>query len=214
MKKTLLLTSAGIGAGFAIAGMGQALAQTAGSNPEAAAVEEILVTGSRILRKDHSSASPVVTVGVEQVQETGAVTVEQYLNTMPQFTEGATSGTLSIGGGVGATLNMRALGSTRNLVLLDQRRLPVANQFGVVDTNIVPKVMLRGVEVLTGGASSVYGSEAISGVANFLSKDYFEGVHFNIEYGDTTDGVADFTDISAAAGARKTRTAGGAPFWP
>ena len=201
MKKKLLLTSAGIGAGFAIAGMGQALAQTAGSNPEAAAVEEILVTGSRILRKDHSSASPVVTVGVEQVQETGAVTVEQYLNTMPQFTEGATSGTLSIGGGVGATLNMRALGSTRNLVLLDQRRLPVANQFGVVDTNIVPKVMLRGVEVLTGGASSVYGSEAISGVANFLSKDYFEGVHFNIEYGDTTDGVADFTDISAAAGA-------------
>ena len=57
MKKTLLLTSAGIGAGFAIAGMGQALAQTAGSNPEAAAVEEILVTGSRILRKDHSSAT-------------------------------------------------------------------------------------------------------------------------------------------------------------
>ena len=213
MKKKLLLTSAGIGAGFAIAGMGQALAQTAGSNPEAAAVEEILVTGSRILRKDHSSASPVVTVGVEQVQETGAVTVEQYLNTMPQFTEGATSGTLSIGGGVGATLNMRALGSTRNLVLLDQRRLPVANQFGVVDTNIVPKVMLRGVEVLTGGASSVYGSEAISGVANFLSKDYFEGVHFNIEYGDTTDSVADFTDISAAAGAKAT-TAGGAPFWP
>ena len=159
-----------------------------------------MVTGSRILRQDYSSSSPVVTVEVEQIEVTGAVTVEQYLNTLPQFTEGANAGTLSIGGGLGATLNMRALGSTRNLVLLDQRRLPVANQFGVVDTNIVPTVMLRGVEVLTGGASSVYGSEAISGVANFQSKDYFDGIQFNVEYGDTTDSVADFTDISVAAG--------------
>ena len=200
MTKKLLLTSAGIGASFAIAGMGQAIAQTAASGTEASGLEEVMVTGSRILRQDYSSSSPVVTVEVEQIEVTGAVTVEQYLNTLPQFTEGANAGTLSIGGGLGATLNMRALGSTRNLVLLDQRRLPVANQFGVVDTNIVPTVMLRGVEVLTGGASSVYGSEAISGVANFQSKDYFDGIQFNVEYGDTTDSVADFTDISVAAG--------------
>ena len=167
----------------------------------AAALEEVHVTGTRIRRKDNSSSSPVVTIGVEQIEVSGAVTVEQYLNTLPQFTEGSNSGTISIGGGVGATLNMRALGATRNLVLLDQRRLPVANQFGVVDTNIVPTVMIQGVEVLTGGASSVYGSEAISGVANFQSRDYFEGVETSLEYGDTTDGVADFVDVGFVGGA-------------
>ena len=200
MKKRLA-TSVGIGVSIAIAGMGQSLAQTAQTGANAAALEEIRVTGTRILRKDDSSSSPVVTIGVEQIEVSGAVTIEQYLNTLPQFTEGSNSGTISIGGGLGATLNMRALGATRNLVLLDQRRLPVANQFGVVDTNIVPTVMIRSVEVLTGGASSVYGSEAISGVANFQSKDFFEGVETTIEYGDTTDGVADFVDVGAVGGA-------------
>ena len=200
MKKRLA-TSVGIGVSIAIAGMGQSLAQTAQTGANAAALEEIRVTGTRILRKDDSSSSPVVTIGVEQIEVSGAVTIEQYLNTLPQFTEGSNSGTISIGGGLGATLNMRALGATRNLVLLDQRRLPVANQFGVVDTNIVPTVMIRSVEVLTGGASSVYGSEAISGVANFQSKDFFEGVETSVEYGDTTDGVADFVDVGVLGGA-------------
>ena len=175
----------------------------------AAALEEVHVTGTRIRRKDNSSSSPVVTIGVEQIEVSGAVTVEQYLNTLPQFTEGSNSGTISIGGGIGATLNMRALGATRNLVLLDQRRLPVANQFGVVDTNIVPTVMIQGVEVLTGGASSVYGSEAISGVANFQSRDYFEGVETSLEYGDTTDGVADFVDVGFVGGATSNEGRGG-----
>ena len=200
MKKRLT-TSVGIGVGIAIAGMGQSFAQSTETGATAAPLEEIRVTGTRILRKDYSSSSPVVTVGVEQIEVSGAVTVEEYLNTLPQFTEGSNSGTISIGGGVGATLNMRALGATRNLVLLDQRRLPVANQFGVVDTNIVPTVMLRGVEVLTGGASSVYGSEAISGVANFQSKEFFEGIETIVEYGDTTDGVADFVDVGVVGGA-------------
>jgi outer membrane receptor protein involved in Fe transport len=184
-------------------------AMVSGANPafgqtttgDQAVLEEIQVTGSRIVRKDYSSSSPVVTIPVEQLQEFGAVTVEQTLNTMPQFTEGANAGTLSIGGGVGATLNMRALGSTRNLVLMDQRRLPVVNQFGVVDTNIVPIGILQGVEVLTGGASSVYGSEAISGVVNFQSIDYFEGVNLFADYGNAFDGDADVTNLSAIWGA-------------
>lgn len=190
-----------IGLGMAIAGVGQAFAQVPGGNAGAAAVEEITVVGTRIQRKDESSSSPVVTVGADQIRDVGAVTVENYLNTMPQFVEGSNAGTVSIGGGVGATLNMRALGSTRNLVLLDQRRLPVANQFGVVDVNIVPTIMIKGVEVLTGGASSIYGSEAISGVANFQSRDFFEGIEAHVEYSDTFDGDADATEISVVGGA-------------
>lgn len=190
-------TAGGLSIALAVS---QALAQApAGSDP--AALEEIRVTGSRILRKDNSSSSPVVTVGVEQVKEVGAVTVEQFLNTMPQFTEGSNAGTISIGGGIGASVNMRALGATRNLVLLDQRRLPVANQFGIVDVNIVPTVMIRGTEVLTGGASSVYGSEAISGVVNFQSRDFFEGVESSIEYGDTFESDADSMNVSVVGGA-------------
>lgn len=196
-----MMTSAVTGLSIALAGVGHALAQTPGSGSNAAALEEIRVTGSRILRSDDSSSSPVVTIGVDEIKEVGAITVEQFLNTMPQFTEGSNAGTVSIGGGIGATVNMRALGSTRNLVLLDQRRLPVANQFGVVDVNIVPTVMIRGTEVLTGGASSVYGSEAISGVVNFQSRDFFEGIESSVEYGDTFDSVADFMNVSVVGGA-------------
>jgi iron complex outermembrane receptor protein len=186
----------------ALSAISPANGQTTAHSDETEALEEVIVTGSRIMRKDYSSSSPVVTVPVEQLEEFGAITVEQTLNTMPQFTEGATAGTLSIGGGVGATLNMRALGSTRNLVLMDQRRLPVVNQFGVVDTNIVPMGILNGVEVLTGGASSVYGSEAISGVVNFQSLDYFDGLHLNAEYGDAFDGGAEVMNGSVILGAQ------------
>ena len=163
-------------------------------------VEEIRVTGSRIVRRDYSSSSPVVTVGVEQMTEFGAVTVEQSLNTLPQFTEGSNAGTIAIGGGGGATLNMRALGSTRNLVLMDQHRLPVANQFGVVDVNVVPMGIIQGAEVLTGGASSVYGSEAISGVVNFQSINFHDGLKFAVNYGDAFDGGAGVTDMSVVGG--------------
>ena len=194
------MTSSVGGLSIALA-VSQALAQTPAAGSDPAALDEIRVTGSRILRKDNSSSSPVVTVGVEQITEVGAVTVEQYLNTMPQFTEGSNAGTISIGGGIGASVNMRALGATRNLVLLDQRRLPVANQFGIVDVNIVPTVMIRSTEVLTGGASSVYGSEAISGVVNFQSRDFFEGVETYIEYGDTFDSDADAANVSVVGGA-------------
>jgi len=165
-------------------------------------VEVIRVTGSRIVRKDYASSSPVVTVSAEQMDGFGAVTVEESLNVLPQFVEGGNAGTVSIGGGGGATLNMRALGTNRNLILLDQHRLPISSPFGSVDTNVIPTIMLRGVEVLTGGASSVYGSEAISGVVNFQSSDYFDGVKFSLEYGDSQAGGTEKDDMSILVGAR------------
>src|SRR5688572_4791268 len=88
---------------LAVLASGSALGQQAQpqTTPAESKLEEIVVTGTRILRKDDSSSSPVVTVGVDAIRETGSVTVENYLNTMPQFAEGSSAGTISIGGGLG-----------------------------------------------------------------------------------------------------------------
>ena len=195
MKRLVLLSSLSL---CALAWSGPAFAQdTSAAAPEE---ETITVTGSRIARQDYSSSSPVVTVDVEQLESFGNLTVEQALNVLPQFVEGQNAGTVAIGGGGGATLNMRALGSNRNLILADQRRLPVSTPFGDVDVNIIPTVALHGVEVLTGGASSVYGSEAISGVVNFQTARYFDGVRMNVDYGDAFEGGARRYDVSAILG--------------
>src|SRR6185436_11091109 len=77
-----------------------------------------------------------------------------------------------------ATVNLHALGANRNLVLLDGRRLPLADIFGTVDINLVPDSILSSVQTITGGASAVYGSDAMSGVVNFISLDHFEGASF------------------------------------
>jgi len=164
-------------------------------------LEEVMVTGSRIVRKDYSSSSPVATLGAETIESFGSVTVEESLNAMPQFIAGNSSATLGINGGGGATLNLRALGTVRNLVLMDQRRLPLSTAFGEVDVNNIPGVALKNVEILTGGASSVYGSEAISGVVNFQTADYFTGAKYDVEYGQSGEGDGAKTDISAMFGA-------------
>lgn len=203
MKRLVLLSSLSL---CALAFAGPTYAQDA---PTPAEEEEaITVTGSRIARQDYSSSSPVVTVDAEQIESFGNITVEQALNVLPQFVEGQNAGTVAIGGGGGATLNMRALGSNRNLVLADQRRLPVATPFGDVDVNIIPTVALQGVEVLTGGASSVYGSEAISGVVNFQTARYFDGLRISADYGDAFEGGAERSDISAIFGSDGERARG------
>lgn len=202
MNRLVLLSSLSL---CALAWSGSALAQ----DTQAAVQEEaITVTGSRITRQDYSSSSPVVTVDVDQIDGFGNITVEEALNVLPQFVEGQNAGTVAIGGGGGATLNMRALGSNRNLVLADQRRLPVSTPFGDVDVNVIPTVALRGVEVLTGGASSVYGSEAISGVVNFQTANYFDGLRMNVDYGDAFEGGAQRFDTSAIFGSDGERARG------
>jgi len=187
---------------IAIAGVNVTFAQDEPNNQanEVKDVEKIVITGSRIQRKDYSSSSPVATVDGKALKDFGAVTVEETLNSMPQFIAGSNSSTVAIGGGGGATLNLRALGPTRNLVLLDQRRMPTSTPFGEVDVNAIPSVALKGVEVLTGGASAVYGSEAISGVVNFQTVDYFNGAKFNLNYGVSGEGDGDKKDMSVLFG--------------
>lgn len=186
----------------ALAAATGAFAQDAGGATAAEGpVAEIVVTGSRIQRRDFTSPSPIVTAGAEQLQATGTNNIEQVLNQLPQFApgQGAANGTV-VGGGGRATLNLRGLGEQRNLVLLDGRRLPASNALGVVDVNVIPTAILQSVEVISGGASAVYGSDAISGVANFKTIQRFTGLRFESQYGNSFRGDARTFNTSITGG--------------
>lgn len=164
-------------------------------------VEEVLVTGSRISRPDYSSTSPIVTVGAEAIAQTGTINIENALIQLPQFVQGQSQSTIGAVALAGrASLNLRGLGETRNLVLLDGRRLPLSNANAVVDVNLIPQFILEGVETITGGASAVYGSDAMSGVVNFKSKSYFEGIQLDARSGLSDRGDADTADYGITAG--------------
>ncbi|MBB6093510.1 outer membrane receptor protein involved in Fe transport [Povalibacter uvarum] len=171
------------------------------STPSDSKLEEIVVTGSRISRADFSSTSPIVTFGEDAITQTGTVNIESALNQLPQFVQGQTQSTIGAVALAGrASLNLRGLGETRNLVLLDGRRLPLSNANAVVDVNLIPQFILQGVETITGGASAVYGSDAMSGVVNFKSKNDVDGVQLDIRSGISDRGDANTTDVGITAG--------------
>lgn len=149
-------------------------------------VQEIIVTGSRIARQDYESNTPIVTVGAEALKNTGTVTVDTLLNTMPQFVPSVTATSNNPGGTGQANVELRGLGTQRTLVLMDGRRIPPSNSDGTVDLNTVPPGLVESVEVITGGASATYGSDAIAGVVNFRLKKHFNGIEIDTQYGSTT----------------------------
>jgi iron complex outermembrane receptor protein len=163
-------------------------------------LEEVIVTGSLISDPNRESPSPIVISTIESLQQSGAVALEAALNQMPQFAPSGSAGNGGQGTGGHATVNLHGLGANRNLVLLDGRRLPLADIFGTVDINLVPESILSSVQTITGGASAVYGSDAMSGVVNFISLDHFEGATFDAQYGNTERGDRSQTKASLALG--------------
>lgn len=160
---------------------------------EAAATEdEIVVTGTRITGVAIDSVSPVQVIGSEQIAQSGVTNIQQLLLENPAFGTPGLSRTnsafLTSGTGV-ATVDLRDLGSDRTLVLINGRRV-VAGLPGTatVDLNVIPTQFLERVDVLTGGASSLYGSDAIAGVVNFVYKRDFEGLIADGQYGITQRG--------------------------
>lgn len=156
-------------------------------------LEEILVTGSRIVRRDVSAPSPIITVGSESFENSATTSIESILNQMPQFVPGGTQFSSSIQNSAtstpgAATLNLRGLGANRNLVLIDGRRAQPANATLAVDVNTIPAAAIANVEVITGGASAVYGPDAMAGVVNFILKDNFEGIEMDFQTGETAEG--------------------------
>jgi outer membrane receptor protein involved in Fe transport len=161
-------------------------------------ITEVVVTGTRIVRPDYESASPVISIGNDAIRATGATSIDQVLNTLPQFAPSLTNTSNNPGNGQ-ANIDLRGLGTNRNLVLLNGRRLPASDSDGAVDVNLIPPALLQRVEVLTGGASSVYGSDAIAGVTNFILNDRFTGIQVDGGYNETdrSDGIEKTGSIAA-----------------
>lgn len=161
----------------------------------------VVITGSRIARQDYTSTSPLVTIGQETLQTTPVVNVEGVLNQLPQFAQGQNQSAIgAVANGGRASLNLRGLGETRNLVLLSGRRLPLSNAFGVVDVNIIPPNIIENIETITGGASAIYGSDAISGVVNFIPRRSFEGIELDARIGSSFLGDAGTRSFGLLAG--------------
>jgi len=163
-------------------------------------LEEITVTGSRIKKKDFTSNAPVATVGFEQIELTGTVNTESLLNTLPQTVPGLDRTSNNPGNGT-ATVDLRGLGSNRTLVLINGTRVVPTGSNGSVDINSIPNALIQNIEVLTGGASAVYGSDAVAGVVNFILKDDFEGVAINAGFEQTFEGDAGIYSADITLGA-------------
>lgn len=182
-KASLLAGTIMAGAVFAAPAYAQD-AETA----EAATQEDsfIVVTGSRIQQRNVETAAPVAVVEAEEFKLSGTVNVENVLNALPQVIPGTTAFSNNPGNGA-ATLNLRGLGSTRTLVLVNGRRWVSFDTNQVVDLNTIPQFLIESVDVVTGGASAVYGSDALAGVVNFRLKKV-EGLEMGGQYALTERG--------------------------
>lgn len=162
--------------------------------------EAIIVTGSRIVRPDLSQASPVAVVTSAELQLQATTNIENILNDMPQVTGQSTGASNNPGGGV-ATVDLRGLGTQRTLVLVDGRRYISYDVSQVVDLNTIPQALIERVDVVTGGRSAVYGSDAIAGVVNFVTKRDFEGIEMNSTYEISTRGDGARFNVNGTIGA-------------
>ncbi len=181
-----------------LAGGGAAHAQDAG-------LEEITVTGSRIVRRDLEAASPIVTVDTERLENSSTLSIESVLNQMPQFVPEGTQFDQGIQAGPTASLgigslNLRGIGANRTLVLVDGRRAQPANAALIIDVNTIPSAAIERVETITGGASAVYGADAMAGVVNFILKDDFEGVEMDFHSQTTAEGDGSETRFTSLLG--------------
>jgi len=169
--------------------------------------DRIIVTGSRIARPDYTATSPIVTVDSELIERSSNINLEANLNKLPQFSPALTqfntgdfqanaNNTIGV-----STVSLRQLGSNRNLVLLDGRRGTPVNGAGVVDINSIPSAAVQRVEIISGGASSTYGADAVGGVVNFILKDNYSGFDIDTQYGLSERGDGEEYRISTLVGA-------------
>jgi len=172
-----------------------AVSVVASAQQQPAELEEVVITGSRIAAPNQVSTSPIVVTTAKDIKIGGRPDIADVVNQLPQnFNNGigqdfgnATSG-LSSAGGV-ATADLRGLGPNRTLVLIDGRRLGQGSPNTRIaspapDLDQIPTQLVERIDVVTGGASSVYGADAIAGVVNFIMKKNFEGVQFDVQMGE------------------------------
>jgi outer membrane receptor protein involved in Fe transport len=185
---------------FAVAGQAQDV-------PSQPALEEVLVTGSRVIRNGDESPTPMTVVSTEEVLTLQPGTLADALNVLPVFSgsRGSNSnptstGTISAGNASANQLNLRNVGAIRTLVLMDGLRVPPTLINGVVDVDLIPQMLVQRVDTVTGGVSAVYGSDAISGAVNYILNKKFTGVEARVNGGVSDYGDADKYNAGIAAG--------------
>ena len=174
-------------------GAAQAAQQTAASQQAEEELSEVVVTGSRIVREGYEAPTPLSVVDVAAIQASATQNIAEFVNTMPVFngSQAPNTGQSGISPGTAgvSTLSLRNLGGGRTLVLLDGQRIVGSLISGVVDINSLPQQLVQRVEVVTGGASAVYGSDAITGVVNFILDKEYTGIK-----GEISGGVTSYLD--------------------
>ncbi|MDB5465536.1 MAG: hypothetical protein JWQ46_298, partial [Phenylobacterium sp.] len=182
------------------------LAQVAGAGVAHAAdaadastqLEEVVVTASRVDRAGFTAPTPTTTVGLQELQKSGTTNVADFLNTIPAFgaaTTPASTAHNSVNSGLNL-VNLRSLGLNRTLVLVDRERFTPSTATGRVDLNVIPTVMIERVEVVTGGASAAWGSDAVAGVVNLIFKKNLDGFAGEVSGGLSQKG--DNQDVKVA----------------
>lgn len=199
-------------AAISMAFAGTAFAQAAAPAPAASGatqtIQEVVVTGSRIARPNAVANSPIVTLGTQALMNQADLQIQNTLNKLPQFSPdqnlmGANAGdvqatpTHSLGI---STASLRGLGPNRNLVLVDGQRYAPVNAELVIDLSTIPTSMIDRVDAITGGASAVYGADAIGGVVNFIMKKNFQGLDIDTQYGINQRGDGKQYQVGAVMG--------------
>ena len=162
--------------------------------------QTVTVTGTRIQRQDYDAISPLTTVASDAIRASGALNTEAVLNTLPQVVPGLSAASNNPSDGT-ATVDLRGLGPIRTLVLINGKRLNPSMNDGTVDLNNVPTRLIERVEVVTGGASAVYGSDALAGVVNFIIKDDFNGMDIGTQFGQSAESDGSDRQIDLLIGA-------------
>ncbi len=175
--------------------------------PQTAAVEdidEVVVTGSRIVRDGYEAPTPLTVVTAETLQQNAATNIAEAMHSIPAFAGSTTPGTgitsVSASGAGLNLLNLRSLGSQRTLILLDGQRTVPSRVDGVVDINNIPQSLVQRVDIVTGGASAIYGSDAVTGVVNFILDKTFTGIKGEVSGGVTTYGDDRSYKVALTAG--------------
>jgi outer membrane receptor protein involved in Fe transport len=214
MRERLLASSMICGAalvGFAA----PASAAPAAAAPAAAAnaeVSEVVVTGTRIPTPNLTSVAPVTSVSAADIKAQGVTRVEDLINSLPQSFAAQGSNYSNASNGT-ATVNLRGLGSSRTLVLIDGKRLQAGNPNSAInppvaaDLNFIPTALVERVDVLTGGASAVYGADAVAGVVNFIMNRNFEGVRVDAQYSFYQHNQQDPDGVQAVVQAAQNKAA-------
>jgi outer membrane receptor protein involved in Fe transport len=169
-------------------------------------LQEVVITGSRIRRLDAETASPILTIDQKAIQESGISSIGELVARIPSVSGAATNPQVNNGGGFGeANIELRGLDAKRTLILVDGRRIGIVGASDATDVNQIPVAMIERVEVLKEGAGAIYGSDAIGGVVNFITRKSVDGLELTADYGRTTRSDGAHHSISALFGSSSER---------